>query len=101
MKVPSLTVLLMPVFCIPFFIFKKICLLVGAFNPFTFTVNIDMYHLITIFLIVLGLFFWVFFYFFFNIKFSIILLLVCNLSFFCNIFIGVKLFYSGVLVSAL
>ena len=30
--------------------------LIGAFNPFTFEVNLDMYDLITIFLIVLGLF---------------------------------------------
>ena len=32
------------------------CLLVGAFNPFTFKVIIDMFDPITIFLIVLGLF---------------------------------------------
>ena len=30
--------------------------LIGAFNPFTFEVNLDMYDLITIFFIVLGLF---------------------------------------------
>ena len=34
----------------------SLCLLVGAFNPFTFEIIIDMYGLITIFLIVLGLF---------------------------------------------
>ena len=34
----------------------SLCLLVGAFKPFTFKVIIDMYDLITIFLIVLGLF---------------------------------------------
>ena len=34
----------------------KLCLLVGAFNPFTFKVIIGMYDLITIFLIVWGLF---------------------------------------------
>ena len=34
----------------------SLCLLVGAFNPFTFKVIIDMYDPITIFLIVLGLF---------------------------------------------
>ena len=34
----------------------SLCLLVGAFNPFTFKVIINMYDLITIFLIVLGLF---------------------------------------------
>ena len=34
----------------------NLCLLVGAFNPFTFKVIINMYDLITIFLIVLGLF---------------------------------------------
>ena len=34
----------------------SLCLLVGAFNPFTFKVIIDMYVTITIFLIVLGLF---------------------------------------------
>ena len=32
----------------------RLCLLPGAFNPFTFKVNIDMYVPITIFLIVLG-----------------------------------------------
>ena len=31
-----------------------LCLLVGAFNPFTFKVIIDMYDPMTIFLIVLG-----------------------------------------------
>ena len=35
----------------------SLCLLVGVFNPFTFKVIIDMYVRITIFLIVLGLFF--------------------------------------------
>ena len=34
----------------------SLCLLVGAFNPFTFKVIIDMYDPITIVLIVLGLF---------------------------------------------
>ena len=34
----------------------SLCLLVGAFNPFTFKVIIDMYVPMTIFLIVLGLF---------------------------------------------
>ena len=34
----------------------SMCLLIGAFNPFTFKVIIDMYDPITIFLIVLGLF---------------------------------------------
>ena len=34
----------------------SLCLLIGAFNPFTFKVIIGMYDLITIFLIVLGLF---------------------------------------------
>ena len=34
----------------------SLCLLVGAVNPFTFKVIIDMYNLITVFLIVLGLF---------------------------------------------
>ena len=34
----------------------SLCLLVGAFNPFTVKVIIDMYDPITIFLIVLGLF---------------------------------------------
>ena len=34
----------------------SLCLLVGAFNPFTLKVIIDVYDLITIFLIVLGLF---------------------------------------------
>ena len=33
----------------------SLCLLVGAFNPFTFKVIIDEYDPITIFLIVLGL----------------------------------------------
>ena len=32
----------------------SLCLLVGAFNPFTFKVIIDIYVLIAIFLIVLG-----------------------------------------------
>ena len=32
------------------------CLLLGAFNPFTFKVIIDMYDPVTIFLIVLGFF---------------------------------------------
>ena len=35
----------------------SLCLLFDAFNPFTFKVVIDMYDPITIFLIVLGLFF--------------------------------------------
>ena len=35
----------------------SLCLLVGAFNPFTFRVIIDMYDPITIFIMVLGLFF--------------------------------------------
>ena len=34
----------------------SLCLLIGAFNPFTFKVIIDMYDPITIFLIILGLF---------------------------------------------
>ena len=34
----------------------QLCLLVGAFNPFTFKVIINMYDPITVFLIVLGLF---------------------------------------------
>ena len=34
----------------------SLCLLVGAFNPFTFKVIINMYDPITVFLIVLGLF---------------------------------------------
>ena len=34
----------------------SLCLLVGAFNPFTFKVIVNMYDPITIFLIVLGLF---------------------------------------------
>ena len=34
----------------------RLCLLVGAFNPFMFKVIIDMYVPITIFLIVMGLF---------------------------------------------
>ena len=34
----------------------SLCLLVGAFSPFTFKVIINMYDPITIFLIVLGLF---------------------------------------------
>ena len=40
----------------------SLCLLVGAFNPFTFKIISDMYVPITIFLIVLGLFLWVFFF---------------------------------------
>ena len=45
---------LLSCFCIhPF----SLCLLVDAFNLFTFKVIIDMYDPITIFLIVLGLFF--------------------------------------------
>ena len=35
---------------------QPVCLFVGAFNPFTFKVIIDMYDPITIFLIVLSLF---------------------------------------------
>ena len=35
----------------------SLCLSVGAFNPFTFKVVIDVYDSIIIFLIVLGLFF--------------------------------------------
>ena len=35
---------------------QPVCLLVGAFNPFTSKVIIDMYDPITIFLTVLGLF---------------------------------------------
>ena len=35
---------------------QTVCLLVGAFNPFTFKVIIDMYDPSTIFLTVLGLF---------------------------------------------
>ena len=38
----------------------SLCLLVGAFNPFTFKVIIDMYVPITIFLIVLGLFLFIY-----------------------------------------
>ena len=38
----------------------SLCLLFDAFNPFTFKVVIDMYDLITIFLIALGLFVQVF-----------------------------------------
>ena len=34
----------------------SLCLLVGAFNPFTFKVIIDMYDPIMVFLIVWGLF---------------------------------------------
>ena len=34
----------------------SLCLLVGAFDPFTFKVIIDTYDPITVFLIVLGLF---------------------------------------------
>ena len=34
----------------------SLCLLLGAFNPFTFKVIINMYDPITVFLIVLGLF---------------------------------------------
>ena len=40
----------------------SLCLLVGAFNPLTFEVIIDMYVPVTIFLIDLGLFLWVFFF---------------------------------------
>ena len=40
----------------------SLCLLVGAFNPFTFKVIIDMYVPMTIFLIVLGLFLEVLFF---------------------------------------
>ena len=35
----------------------SLCLLVGAFNPFTFKVGIEMYEPITFFLIVWGLFY--------------------------------------------
>ena len=35
----------------------SLCLLVGVLNPFTFKVIINMYDPVTIFLIVLGLFF--------------------------------------------
>ena len=35
----------------------NLCLLVGAFNPFTIKVIIDLYDSITIFLIILDLFF--------------------------------------------
>ena len=45
--------------CIPERVFiypASLCLLVGAFNLFTFKVFIDMYDPSTIFLIVLGLF---------------------------------------------
>ena len=35
---------------------QPVCLLVGAFNPFTFKVIIDMYYTITVFLTVWGLF---------------------------------------------
>ena len=35
---------------------QSVCLLVGAFNPLSFKVTIDVYDPITIFLIVLGLF---------------------------------------------
>ena len=39
------------------FIFPaSLCLSIGAFNPFTFKVIINMYDPITIFLVVLGLF---------------------------------------------
>ena len=40
-----------------FICLASVCLLVGAFNPFTFKVIISMYDSITIFLIVWGLFF--------------------------------------------
>ena len=40
----------------------SLCLLVGAFNPFTFKVIISMYVPITILLIVLSLFLWVFYF---------------------------------------
>ena len=36
---------------------QSVCLLVGVFNPLTFKVIIDIYDPITIFLIVLGIFF--------------------------------------------
>ena len=39
-----------------FLLVQPVCLLVGAFNQFTYKVIIDMYGTITIFLIVLGLF---------------------------------------------
>ena len=39
-----------------FLLVQPVCLLVGAFNQFTFKVIIDMYGTITIFLIVLDLF---------------------------------------------
>ena len=43
--------------CIHVFIHPaSLCLLVGAFNPFTFKVIINMYDPVTTFLIVLGLF---------------------------------------------
>ena len=35
----------------------SLCLLIGAFDPFTFKIMMDMYDPITIFLIVLGLFY--------------------------------------------
>ena len=34
----------------------SLCLLIGAFNAFTFKVIIDMYDPVTVFLVVLGLF---------------------------------------------
>ena len=34
----------------------SLCVLVGAFNPFTFKIIVDMYDPIAVFLIVLGLF---------------------------------------------
>ena len=40
---------------------QPVCLSVGAFNPFIFKVIIDIYDPITVFLIVLGIFYrWVF-----------------------------------------
>ena len=45
------------VICPCCFLIFYLCLSVGALNPFTFKAIIDMYDPITIFLIVLGLFF--------------------------------------------
>ena len=42
--------------CTCFHLPNSVCLLVGAFNPFTSKVIINMYDPITIFVIVLGLF---------------------------------------------
>ena len=43
--------------CFFFFIHPvSLCHLVGAFNPFTFKIIIDMYDPVTVFLIVWGLF---------------------------------------------